>query len=60
MGGDDEVGLGVLVDESGGGLQVLEAQVLALQPVGYHAAGSGLQYCNTGTRCKNYIFSCLQ
>ncbi len=44
MGGDDEVRLGVLVDEAGGGLQVLEAQVLALQAVRDHSACSSLQH----------------
>ena len=48
MGGDDEVRLGVLVDQPGGGLQVLEAQVLALQAVRYHAASSGLQHYTIG------------
>jgi hypothetical protein len=47
VGGDDEVRLGVLVDEAGGGLQVLEAQVLALQAVRDHSACSSLQHCNT-------------
>ncbi len=47
MGGDDEVRLGVLVDEAGGGLQVLEAQVLALQAVRDHSACASLQHCNT-------------
>ena len=47
MGGDDEVRLGVLVDEAGGGLQVLEAQVLALQAVRDHSACSSLQHWKT-------------
>ena len=45
VGGDDKVRLGVLVDEAGGGLQVLEAQVLALQPVGNHPTRPRLQHC---------------
>ena len=44
MRADDEIRLGVLVDEPRARLQPLPAAVLRLEPVRYHARRSGFQY----------------
>lgn len=42
---DDEVWLGVLVDESGRGLEPLPGSIPGLEAVGDHPGGTRLQYC---------------
>lgn len=58
MRADDEIRLGILVDQPGTRLQPLPACVLGLVPVGYHPGSAGLEHLRNQPKLirENFFF----